>query len=117
MTPEERDTYVQSMIAEHPDLFPEERRALVMNGTVVLGMTPDEAHMAAGAFAYKVVADKARWPEHSDPLQVIWAQSTQPDDSEIWMMFKNATQFPGEGEQPFRVVFQRGRAVGIQKLG
>lgn len=79
-------------------------------------MTPDEAHMAGGSFAYKVVADQTRWPENSDPLEVIWAQSTQPDDSEIWMMFKNETQFPGAGEVPFRVTFSRGRAVSIERL-
>ena len=54
-----------------------------MNGVVELGITPFEARLAGGAFAYKVVADKARWPENADPLKVMWAQSMQADDSEI----------------------------------
>ncbi|WP_157050622.1 hypothetical protein [Herbaspirillum rhizosphaerae] len=104
------------MFTQHPELFPEERRALILSGVVSVGMTPFEAKLAGGAFAYKVVADKAKWPEHSDPLKVMWAQSIQADNSEIWMMFKNSSQFPGRNNAPFRVYFERGRAIKIEKL-
>ena len=42
---------------------------------MLIGMTPFEARLVGGAFAYKLVADKTKWPEHSDPLKVMWAQS------------------------------------------
>jgi hypothetical protein len=84
---------------------------------VLIGMTPFEARLAGGAFAYKVVADKTKWSEQSDPLKVMWAQSMQADDSEIWMTFKNLSQFPGSNDTVFRVYFERGRAVkGIRHV-
>lgn len=83
---------------------------------VALGMTPSEAHRAAGAFFFKVIADPAKWKRNTDPYRVMWAQSQQPDDSEIWMTFKNSVQYPSEGEQTFRVYFRQGRAVKIEKL-
>lgn len=116
MTPEARNSYAQTMFAQHPELFPEERRESILDGVVLIGMTPFEARLAGGAFAYKVVADKAKWPEHSDPLKVMWAQSMQADDSEIWMTFENASQFSGDNEATFRVYFERGWAVKIEKM-
>lgn len=83
---------------------------------IVLGMTPTEARHAGGAFFFKVTADPAKWEKNADPYQVMSAQSQQSDDSQIWMTFKNAVQYPAEGEQVFRVHFQRGRAVKIEKL-
>ena len=116
MTPEERHNYAQTMFAQHPELFPEDRRQSILDGVVLIGMTPFEARLAGGAFAYKVVADKAKWPEQSDPLKVMWAQSMQADDSEIWMTFKNLSQFSGEGECRFRVYFEQGCASKIELL-
>jgi hypothetical protein len=116
MTPEERKTYAQSLFTEHPEAFPEERRPSILKGIVTLGMTPFEARLAGGAFAYKVSADPARWPEHSDPFNVMWAQSTAPDASEIWMTFKNSSQYPDQPESLFRVYFKNGRALTIEKL-
>ncbi|WP_050478003.1 hypothetical protein [Herbaspirillum rhizosphaerae] len=116
MTPEERNSYAQTMFAQHPELFPDDRRQSILDGVVVSGMAPFEARLAGGAFAYKVVADKAKWPEHSDPLKVMWAQSMQADNSEIWMTFKNSSQFSGKSNTSFRVYFERGRAVKIEKL-
>lgn len=118
MTPDERKSYAQTMFAQHPELFPENRRLSILNGVVTLGMTPFEARLAGGAFAYKVIADKAKWPQHSDPLKVMWAQSMQADNSEIWMMFKNSSQFFQEikGEVSFRVYFEHGSAVRIEKM-
>jgi hypothetical protein len=116
VTPEERNSYAKTMFAQHPELFPEDRRKSILDGVVVIGMTPFEARLAGGAFAYKVVADKTKWPEHSDPLKVMWAQSMQADDSEIWMTFMNSTQFLGSNEAKFRVYFERGHAVRIEKF-
>jgi len=81
-----------------------------------MGMTPFEAKLAGGAFAFKVVADAARWPTNSDPYKVMWAQSLLPDNSEIWMTFKNSTQFPDEPECMFRVHFRRGKVIEIEKV-
>lgn len=83
---------------------------------VALGMTPSEARHAAGAFSFKVIADPSRWGKNADPYQVMATQSQQPDDSQIWMTFKNAVQYPSEGEQAFRVHFRHGKAVEIEKL-
>ncbi len=112
-----RKAYAQTMFAQHPELFPHNRRQSILNGVVQPGMAPFEAKLAGGAFAYKVVADKAKWPEHSDPLKVMWAQSLQVDNSAISMTFKNGTQFLGQGDTSFRVDFELGRAVRIEKLG
>jgi hypothetical protein len=46
----------------------------------------------------------------------MWAQSQQPDNSEIWMTFKNETQYPGEGLKNFKVYFKGGKALTITKL-
>ncbi|AKN93018.1 hypothetical protein ACU10_08155 [Xanthomonas oryzae pv. oryzicola] len=116
MTPDERRAYAQTMFAQHPELFPDDRRQSILNGVIEIGMTPFEARLAGGAFAYKVVADKARWPENADPLKVMWAQSMQADDSEIWMMFKNSSQYLGDSDTSFRVYFERGGAIKIEKL-
>ena len=114
MTLEERSSYAQTMFAKHPEIFPEDRRQSILDGVVLIGMTPFEARLAGGAFAYRVVADKAKWPEQSDPLEVMWAQSIQADDSEIWMTFKNSSQFAGGKDVTFRVYFERGHAVKIE---
>lgn len=83
---------------------------------IVLGMTPTEARHAGGAFFFKVTADPAKWAKNADPYQVMAAQTEQPDNSEIWMTFKNAVQYPAQGEQVFRVHFRHGKAVEIEKL-
>lgn len=92
------------------------RKPGCMRSKVVLGMTPSEARHAAGEFFFKVLADPAKWKKNADPYQVMWAQSQQPDESQIWMTFKNSVQYPSEGEQAFRVYFRQGRAVKIEKL-
>lgn len=106
--------FATKMFAERPELFPEERRPAILDGRVTLGMTPYEAKLAGGAFAFRVIADPARWPSGSDPYKVMWRQSIEPDESQIWMTFKNASQFPGQGERVFRVHFQHGKAVEIE---
>jgi hypothetical protein len=114
MTPSERSIYAQSMFKQYPEHFPEHRRSAILRGVVEFGMTPFEAKLAGGAFAYMVIADPARWPEHSDPMNVMWAQSVSPDNSEIWMTFKNMTQFPGQADRMFRVYFEQSKAMKIE---
>lgn len=105
------------MFIQHPEVFPENRRSSILKGVVTLGMTPFEARLSGGAFAYKVIADKTRWSDNSDPLKVMWAKSVQPDNSEIWMTFTNTSQFPQKDETSFRVYFEQGHAINIDKLG
>ncbi len=113
---EDRKSYVETMFAQYPEHFPEDRRRSILNGVVQIGMAPIEAKLAGGAFAYKVVADKSKWAANSDPLKVMWAQTKQADDSEITMTFKNTSQFFDGSEAIFRVYFERGHAVRIEKL-
>jgi hypothetical protein len=96
--------------------FPEDRRKAILDGVVMIGMTPFEAGLAGGAFAYKVAADPSQWPVNADPYKVMWAQSMLPDKSEIWMIFKNSTQIPGGSDCKFRVYFTRGCASKIEIL-
>ncbi len=116
MTPDERRIYAQTMFEQHPELFPEERRGAILQGRVELGMTPFEAKLAGGAFAFKVVADQSKWPPHADPYKVMWAQSMLADNSEIWMTFNNTVQFDTAVDCPFRVHFSQGHASSIDKL-
>jgi len=113
MTPEERRDYALRMFAEQPAYFPIAHRASILEGRVLIGMSPFEARLAGGAFAYKVEADSKVWPPHADPFDVMWRQSEAPDDSRIVMTFQNATQFPGEPAQRVAVRFEHGRAVEI----
>lgn len=116
MTPAERRAYALDMFQQNPELFPEERRAAILDGKVEVGMTPFEARLAGGAFQYRVVADPAVWPPHTDPLKVMWGQSLQPDASEITMVFRNTTQFDGPVPVSFQVDFQHGTARRISVL-
>ena len=86
------------------------------SGEITLGMNPYEAHLAGGAYAFRVIADPKHWKEDADPYNVIQAQILNPDDSQIWMTFQNETQYPNEGLQTFQVTFQQGKVVEIQPL-
>lgn len=83
---------------------------------ITLGMNPYEAHLAGGAYAFRVIADPKHWKEDADPYNVIQAQTLNPDDSQIWMTFQNETQYPNEGLQAFQVTFQQGKVVEIHPL-
>jgi hypothetical protein len=116
MNEPDEQAFALKMFAERPELFPEERRQAILEGRVTLGMTPYEAKLAGGAFAFKVIADPKRWPTGADPFKVMWRQSIEADDSQIWMTFKNARQFPGDGERVFRVHFEHGKALEIEVM-
>ena len=79
-------------------------------------MSPYEARLAGGAFYFKVEADPANWLANADPFNVMWKQSTHPDDSKIWMTFETATQFPDVGKHRFEVYFAKGKAVEIKQV-
>lgn len=101
---------------DYPDKFSPAIQEKILAGQVTLGMTPYDAHLAAGAFSFKVIADTAKWKQNADPYKVMWAQSVSPDESQIWMTFSNDTQYPGEGVYSFRVTFRDGKAVEIERL-
>jgi hypothetical protein len=100
--------------------YPEKFTAEIIKGfsdhEVVIGMDPYLAHLTAGAFAYKVQADRSKWPGDADPMLVMWTQARRPDDSKIWMTFENDTQFPNQGVTKFTVYFENGRATQIKKI-
>lgn len=84
---------------------------------ITLGMNPYEAHLARGAYAFRVIADPKYWKDDADPYHVvIQAQTLNPDDSQIWMTFQNETQYPNKELQAFQVTFQQGKVVDIQPL-
>lgn len=101
---------------KYPNTVPLELQAKILAQQVAIGMDPYMAHLAAGAFEFRVDADPTKWRKNADPYNVMWAQSQHPDDSKIWMTFETDTQFPGEGKKMFSVYFQKGKAVKIEKL-
>jgi hypothetical protein len=101
---------------EHPGVIAPEIQTKILAQQVVLGMAPYDAHLAAGAFVFKVIADASRWKGNVNPYKVMWAQSLHPDNSEIWMTFANETQYPGEGVRKFKVCFNGGKVLTITKL-
>jgi hypothetical protein len=108
--------FAQNEIAAHSAPFSEEVKRSIANHKVLLEMTPQEAGLAGGSFAYKVRADPARWAHDSDPLVVIASQTLQPDDSKITLTFRNATQFDTPEPIAFRVEVRRGRVTEIIPL-
>lgn|SRR5574343_815681 len=113
---EKRLERAKAEIKEYWDKFALAVQRDILSQRVTIGMSPYEARLAAGAFYFKVTADPKVWPPNADPHTVMWAQSLNPDDSEILMTFETATQYPGEGMQRFRVHFRQGRAQEISKL-
>jgi hypothetical protein len=115
MTDERKDFAVKTL-AEHPDWVAAQYKDSVLAGRVELGMTPYEAKLAGGAFFFNVSADKEHWGRGADPYDVMWAQTFKPDNSQITMTFKTSTQFLPPEETIFRVFFDKGRAVKIEKV-
>jgi hypothetical protein len=109
-----RPSLAERYLARRPDISSELREAIKQQ-RVTLGMFPDEAHAAAGAFVYMVRADKTRWPDHSPPPQVIFAQREHPDASHIELTFHNKTQFGTTEPVSFTVTFEQGRAIAITR--
>lgn len=110
---DKRMALARQVFLDHPGKIPPQHQAAILAQRVVLGMAPYEAYLAAGQFAFRVIADQTKWPKNSDPYQVMWGQSLHPDGSQIWMTFQTETQYPGEGRIMFRVFFENGIATEI----
>jgi hypothetical protein len=113
---ENRRSFAAEVFKNFPGKIALEMQQRILAQQVVLGMAPYEAYLAAGKFTFKVVADPARWEVDEEPFRVMWAQSLHPDDSRIWMTFSTRTQYPEDGLHKFCVLFEKGRAAGIQKI-
>jgi hypothetical protein len=83
---------------------------------VTIGMNTHEASLAGGAYFYRVIADEDIWDKDTDPNIIIKTQVTHPDNSQIWMTFQNAIQYPKKGMQTFQVEFQKGKVVSIKNI-
>ncbi len=114
---EKRLAFARECIRLYGNQIPIQAQVAILAQRVTLGMSPYEAKIAAGGAYYKVEADRKIWPPNADPEQVLARQSTKPDDSKIWMSFQTATQFPGEGMQPFTVYFEKGKVMSITRPG
>ncbi len=108
--------HAQQVFRDYPDKISPTIQERILAQQVVLGMTPYDSSLAAGAFYYSVKPDLTKWSAKTDPRQVMWAQSVAPDDSKIQMRFQTETQYPGEGLVAFLVDFEKGVAVKITKL-
>ena len=112
----QRLEFSMKVVAENGQFIPAPVQKAILSQVVILGMPPYEASLAAGAYSFEVKPDPAKWPPGVDPNKVIAAQSRHPDQSEIRMMFKNATQF-GDGKiTQFKVYFKNGKAQDISRL-
>ena len=107
--------YFKKVQEQTPDDYRKQYTKSIINGVMVKGMTPYEAYLAVGQFAYEVSADKEVWPAGSDPMRVMWMQALQPDDSEIMMMFNNSTQYKSKEPIPFRAIVDKGLVIHIEK--
>jgi hypothetical protein len=107
---EERVRVAQAYLQSRGDV-PDDIRLAILEGKVIPGMFPDEAHHAAGAFTYELLGA----PKGVFPPDFIFAQRQRPDpDVTIRMFFKNRTQYGGDEAVPFTVTFRNGKAIAIR---
>lgn len=107
---------LKEIMEKTPDLFPKDIKEAILKEKVILGMSPYQAQLAGGSCSYMVEADSKVWGENPNPIKVIKAQTYNPDDSKIALTFKNSTQYSEETEQIFKVRFEKGRVVTIEKV-
>ena len=117
MLDEKRLEYAKETLRLYGDQIPVEAQKSILEQKITLGMSPNEARLAGGAFFFKVEADPKNWPPNADPHTVMSKQSINPDDSKIWMTFENVTQFLGKRPTRFTVFFEKGRAIKIEEIG
>ena len=108
-----RQDLARRVFAEHPEMSREDRRESILKGRIDIGMTPYEAKLAGGEFSYKVISESAIWVPNADPIKVMWTQSIRPDESRIWMTFRNTSQFATTMDRTFTVYFVDGKAQNI----
>jgi hypothetical protein len=84
---------------------------------VIVGMCPFEVFAAAGmpVGIYEVTPDPKKWRFDIAPPVIINAQCEKPDDSIIWLSFRNKTQYATTEPVLFHVRFEKGRAVLITR--
>ena len=73
----------EDYLAQRDDIS-EELRAAIINRKVAVGMFPDKAHAAAGAFIYNVKPDP-KWGDGYDPPDIISGQRHSLNNSSTWM--------------------------------
>jgi hypothetical protein len=115
-TDQARREYVRGVVRQFSDNIAPSIQHNILAQEVVLGMSPYEAHLAAGAFSFRVKPDMRKWSKDADPYAVMWRQSMAPDNSQIWMIFETDTQFPGFGMVRFRVQFEFGKVIKIDRM-
>lgn len=107
------------VFAEQPNVFAPEIREAILANRVILGMTPYDVHLAVGAFCFRVVADPRHWLDGANPWDVMWAQTSHPDASEILLVFDSTTQESGHsqpGLRRYQVFIRNGKAQSIEIL-
>src|SRR6266545_2412750 len=91
----------------------EEKRRAILAGKVILGMSPDEAHRAAGPFVFAVVGNR---PRGFSPEDILARTESFNENIAIRMRFCNTTQYGSNDGIPFFVIFRKGKAVEILTL-
>lgn len=104
----------KKMMLDNPEQFPKKIQQSIKKGKITQGMNTLQASLAGGAYFFRVIADKDVWKEGIDPNIVIQAQTTSPDNSQIWMSFQNSTQY--KEKQSFQVTFEQGKVISIKKI-
>src|SRR5690606_16358409 len=97
MTQEEHQKLVDKEFLGAPECFRKEFRDSINKRVVIKGMWPTEALLAGGGGIYRVKADPKNWERGANPMMVMKAQCTSPDESKIEIDFQNAYQF-SDGE-------------------
>lgn len=88
----------------------------IEQGKVINGMNTLEASLAGGAYFFRVIADPDVYEDGIDPNIVIKAQVEKPDNSKIWMTFKNTTQYNEKEIQTFQIAFEHGKVIAIKNI-
>ncbi|MHB8744163.1 MAG: hypothetical protein ACYC9L_13685 [Sulfuricaulis sp.] len=92
---------------KYPNAVPSELQAKILAQQVVIGMDPYMAHLAAGAFTFRVDADPIKWVKKCRPLQrhvdavPIPGRQSNLDD------FSNRYPVPGRGQKNVYGTFQK----------
>lgn len=103
----------EELLRARPKTSPEMAKS-IRAGIVVVGMTPEEAHVTGGAGPYHIQNDP-KWPPGTNPLVILAAQTETPDNSKIEMFFLNRRQYATPDPTHFTAVFELGRVVRIER--
>jgi uncharacterized linocin/CFP29 family protein len=114
-TQEDHRALVDKEYSEAPECYREKFRESIYSRKVVEGMWPTEALLAGGGGLYRVKADEKKWEKGSNPMIVLKAQCTEPDNSEIEIDFQNSYQFTDGVVKKFTTRFEKGIAVEIKE--